>query len=328
MPVQQDLTQPHEAFSVVGGLLRVKVLMLRWSLLCLLVFAPMTARAEDQVVLGWGRLFNNDALGDMQDRWHTGSYTVSQMRGTAWRGTLPSRPFELWEIKAEGAIVAPADLIYPAPDDRRYAGVLTFGLHSQFDLQGYETNIGADLVMTGPQTGVSAFQNAIHNALGLTSGDASYDTQIDNGFYPTISGEIGRNFALGQGVTLRPFASAAAGVETWARIGGDLTIGHFGEGAVMLRDDTTGQRYRAVEGDRVTGFSFLAGADLAMVWNSALLPEGGAAVLSDTRDRVRLGMQWQGKTNAVFYGLTYLGPEFDTQPEGQVVGSLNVQLQF
>ena len=306
--------------------------MLRRCVLCLLALsplaAPVAARAEDQVALGWGRLFNNDFLADMQDRWHTGSYSVSQMRGLHWRGTLPTRMFDLWEIKVEGAIIAPADLADPAPGDRRYSGLLTFGAHTQFDWQGLETNIGADLVFTGPQTGISAFQSGIHSALGKRSGDASYDNQIDNGVYPTISGEIGKTYALGPGASIRPFAAAAAGIETWARVGGDLTIGHFGEGSVMLRDDTTGQRYRAVAGDLVTGFSFLVGGDLAMVWNSALLPDGGAAALSDTRDRLRLGMQWQGATNAVFYGLTYLAPEFETQPEGQFVGSLNIQLQF
>ena len=302
--------------------------MLRWCLVPLLAFVPVAARSEDQVALGWGRMFNNDALADMQDRWHTGSYSVSQVRGFYWRGTLPTQLFDLWEIKAEGAIIAPDDLINPSPDDRRYAGALTFGVHSQVDWQGMETNIGADLVFTGPQTGISAFQNAAHNALGLLSGDAAYDNQIDNGIYPTLTGEIGKNFTLGKGVTFRPFAGASAGIETWARIGGDLTVGHFGEGAVMLRDDTTGQRYRAVAGDLATGYSFILGGDLAMVWNSALLPDGGAAVMSGTRDRLRLGMQWQGETNAIFYGLTYLGPEFESQPEGQVVGSLNIQLQF
>ena len=302
--------------------------MLRWCLVSLLALAPLAAHAEDQVALGWGRLFNNDALADMQDRWHSGSYTISQLRGAAWRGSLPSQLFDLWEIKLEGATIAPADLVNPAPDDRRYAGLLTFGVHTQLDWQGFETNIGADLVVTGPQTGVSGFQSAIHNALGMPSAAASYDNQIGNAVYPTATGEIGKTYRLGPNVTFRPFAGASAGIETWARVGGDLTFGHFGEGAVMLRDDTAGQRYRAVAGDLATGFSFLAGADLAQVWNSALLPSGGAAVLSDTRERLRLGLQWQGKTNAVFYGLTYLGPEFDSQPEGQVVGSLNVQLQF
>ena len=65
--------------------------MLRWCLVPLLAFAPLAARAEDQVALGWGRLFNNDALADMQDRWHTGSYSISQVRGLNWRGSLPTR---------------------------------------------------------------------------------------------------------------------------------------------------------------------------------------------------------------------------------------------
>lgn len=304
-----------------------KLPLLRWCLVPLLALAPLAARAEDQVSLGWGRLFNNDALGDLQDRWHTGSYTVSQLRGLNWRGTLPTKPFDLWELRIEANIIAPEDLVSADPNDRRYVGMLSLGAHTQFDWQGYEANVGGDLVFTGPQTGISGLQDMVHGVLGMPQANA-FDTQIGNAVYPTATGEIGRSFALGQGVTFRPFAAASAGVESLARIGGDLTLGHFGEGSVMLRDGTTGQRYRAVAGDQVTGFSFLAGGDLAKVWNSALLPLGGAAVMSDTRERLRLGMQWQGKTNAVFYGLTYLGPEFDSQPEGQVVGSLNIQLQF
>ena len=37
--------------------------------------------AQDRVTLGWGRLFNNDTLGDTQDRWKTGSYTINHLRG-------------------------------------------------------------------------------------------------------------------------------------------------------------------------------------------------------------------------------------------------------
>lgn len=302
--------------------------MLRCCLVPLLALAPLVARAEDQVALGWGRMFDNDVLADGQDRWHTGSYSISQVRGYAWRGSLPTQMFDLWEIKVEGAIITPENLVDPSPEDRRYAGLLTFGVHTQQQWQGMETNVGLDLVFTGPQTGVSRFQNNIHNLVGMASGDASFENQIGNGVYPTLSGEVGRSYGLGPGVSIRPFADAIAGIETLARVGADLTFGHFGEGSVMLRDDTTGQRYRAVAGDRVTGLSFVAGADFAYVWNSELLPAGGAAVMSDTRERARLGVQWQGKTNAVFYGLTYLGPEFDSQPSGQVVGSLNIQLQF
>jgi Uncharacterized protein conserved in bacteria (DUF2219) len=301
--------------------------MLRWCLVPLLSLLPLAAHADPQVVLGWGRMFNNDATGDMQDRWHTGSYTISQLRGYNWRGTLPTTPFDLWEIKLEAGIVAPEDLVTPDPNDRRYAGMLTLGAHTQFDWQGLETNVGGDLVFTGPQTGISSFQGWVHGFLGMEDATA-YDDQIGNAVYPTVTGEIGKTISLGQGMTFRPFAGASAGLETFARIGGDLTLGHFGEGSVMLRDTVTGQRYRGVAGDLITGFSFVAGGDLAEVFSSALLPEDGAAVMSDTRERLRLGVQWQGKTNSMFYGLTYLGPEFDSQPEGQVVGSLNIQLQF
>jgi hypothetical protein len=301
--------------------------MLRWLTVCLLALVPLNALAEERVALGWGRLFDNDAIGDMHDRWRTGSYTISQVRGYDWRGTLPTRPFDLLEFRAQAATVAPADLTTPDPADRRYAGMFSFGIHSQFDFHGFETNIGGDLVVTGPQTGISKFQGWVHDILGMPEPGA-YANQIGNGVFPTVSAEIGKTLSFGPGLSFRPFAAASVGIETFARVGGDLTLGHFGEGSVMLRDDTTGQRYRAVAGDQVTGFSLVAGGDVARVFDSALLPSGGAAVLSDTRERLRLGMQWQGKSNAVFYGVTWLGPEFDGQPQGQVVGSLNIQLQF
>ncbi len=97
----------------------------------------------------------------------------------------------------------------------------------------------------------------------------------------------------------------------------------------MLRDGTTGQRYRGVRGDVVPGFSLSLGGDIARVFDSALLPEGGAAVLEPTRSRLRAGVSWQGAGGAsVFYGLTWLSKEFSTQPEAQVLGSLSLNLRF
>ena len=61
---------------------------------------------------------------------------------------------------------------------------------------------------------------------------------------------------------------------------------------------------------------------------SVFLPDGGAAVLTPTRDRLRAGYLWQGEKAFVFSGLTYLSPEFDSQPEGQLVGSLTLSFDF
>ena len=298
----------------------------RALILALLILLPNTAMAEQRQTLGWGRLFDNDALGDLHDRWHSGAYTVSLLRGPEWTGQLPTGFGDILEYRFSGSTVTPANLGNPAADDRRYAAPLSFGIHTHLYWRGVEASLGADLVAVGPQTGVGNFQSWLHGALDLPKPDLS--NQLGNAFYPTVQAELGRGFALSDQVTLRPFIAAQAGVETMIRAGGDLVIGSFGQGALMLRDDTTGQRYRGVKGDQTPGLSFTLGGDVAHVFDSALLPDGGAAVASETRGRLRAGVAWQGQKSAVFYGITYLSPEFDSQPEGQLVGSVNLNLRF
>ena len=63
--------------------------------------------------------------------------------------------------------------------------------------QGFDTALGADMVMTGSGTSLGSFQRALHNALGVTEPSRSTpDNQIAGGFHPTIVGEIGRNLSL------------------------------------------------------------------------------------------------------------------------------------
>ncbi len=291
----------------------------------LLIAAP--AVSEERVTLGWGRMFSNDALGDGHDRWRTGSYQVSMVRGVTFDGELPKQMGDLIEFRAMAQIVAPASLTVAAANDRRYVGMLSLGAHTQFDWRGNEVSFGGDLALIGPQTGISNFQKWIHHSIGLPA-PLVVSNQLGNGIFPTLSGEIGRDFAISDQVTLRPFAEAQAGVESFVRIGGDVVIGNLGKGAVMVRDEVTGQRYRAVESAHNEGLSFVMGADLARIFDSALLPSGGAAVLTEDRSRLRLGAHWQGKKSSVFYGVSYLSPEFNSQPEGQVVGALNLNLKF
>lgn len=301
-------------------------MMIRVLMACLLCVLPFASLAQERQTLGWGRLFSNDALGDLHDRWRSGSYTVSLMRGPEWTGALPSTPGSLLEYRFSGSTLTPANLENPRADDRRYAAPLSLGLHTHFNWRGIEASLGADLVATGPQTGVGGFQSWLHGLLGVPKPDL--DDPLGNAFYPTLRGELGRSFAISDQTTLRPFVAAQAGVETYVRAGGDLIIGSFGTGALMLRDDTTGQRYRAIQGERTPALSFTLGGDVAHVFSSALLPEGGTAVATATRGRLRAGLAWQGETASAFYGLTYLTPEFDSQPEGQLIGSVNLNFRF
>lgn len=290
----------------------------------LLTILPIAALAEGRAVLGFGRLFTNDGLGDMKDRWRTGSYTVSVVTGPVWRGTLPDRPFEILEYRFRGEIVAPANLSRPGRDDRRYAGVLGLGVHTHFDMGGFETRLGLDVMGTGPSTGIGRFQTWAHNLFDLDKPDLR--RQIPNGLHPMLSAELGREFALG-GARLRPFVEAQAGYETLVRGGFDLTLGQFGQGRVMLRDLTTGQRIAGTRRDDQHGVSLVLGGDIARVWDSVLLPDDGPAA-EETRERLRAGLHWQGDRGEMFYGLTWLGREFEGQPNGQTVGSIRLRLRF
>lgn len=291
-----------------------------------LVLASAPAFAQDRSTLGWGRLFTNDMLGDGDDRWQTGSYGISVLRGTGWEGRLPAQPGEILEFRAFGQIIAPSNLTVSNPTDRRYAGVIAFGIHSPFMLGKAEATVGGDLVVMGPQSGVGRFQTAVHDAFGFVT-PGVLDDQIGNKIAPTLSGEVARSFQVGGNVTVRPFVAAQAGAETLVRAGGDIVIGGAWDNSLMLRDTVTGQRYSGIDG-RTLGFSLTLGADVARVFSSAYLPSGGTVELSDSRTRVRAGMEWQGTRGGIFYGLTYLGPEFEGQDGGQVTGSLNVNFDF
>ena len=282
--------------------------------------------AEERVTLGWGRMFTNDALGDMKDRWRTGSYTLSRVRGPSWSGELPESFGEILEFRVRAEIITPESLTTAAPGDRRYAGVLTLGMHSHFQTAGLETSLGLDIAVTGRQSGISRMQDVLHDLLDMTRPRVAAN-QIGNGFHPTLVLETGRGFQIGR-TTIRPFAEAQAGLETFVRGGLDLSFGTYGRGALMIREHTTGQRYRAVPGSPEPGLTFTLGGDVARVFDSELLPEGGAAVLDDTRERLRAGIAWQGDRCSVLFGLTWLGKEFEGQRDTQMVGSINLQLNF
>lgn len=288
---------------------------------------PATAAAQGRETIGWGRLFNNDFLGDNRDRWRTGSFVLSKVVGPHWTGTLPDRPGEVLEFRFRTETIAPASVDNPAPGDRRYVSIASAGIHTQFQRYGFEFGLGGDFVVTGPQTGGGRFQSFVHDLLDQPDPQAALDTQIPNRYLPTALAEVGRPFRFSPRLTMRPFVEAQAGAETFVRIGGDLHFGDAGQGQFYMRDVVTGHRYRAGRsGPR--GFAGVLGADIAHVFDSAYLPEADGYRLSDVRYRVRAGLLWQGRKSSVFYGLTWLGEEFEAQWEGQIVGSVRLDIRF
>lgn len=287
------------------------------------------ADAQERSRLGYGRLITNDFFGDGEDRWRTGGVQSSRVWGPEWTGVAPAQFGQLLELRLGAEILAPDDIRNVSKDDRRYAGAISVGLHSHFQRGQTEFAVGGDVVFLGPQTKLDEFQDAFHDTFNIPRpSDSVRAAQIGNATNPTAVVEVGQNFALSDSTVIRPFVEGRAGNETLVRAGFDITIGELGRGELLVRDSVTGQRYRTVTQDW-SGFSFTFGADVAAVSDSEFLPEDGPVAASDSRERVRMGVSWRSETGITgFYGLTYLGEEFEGQGEGQVVGSVRLRVAF
>ncbi|MGK7654299.1 lipid A-modifier LpxR family protein [Roseovarius sp. B08] len=289
-----------------------------------------SADATPRERIGYGWLATNDIFGDLHDRWQTGSVSTSRIWGRGWDGRLPQGFGEVLELRFNGRIVSPQNLNRPAPGDRPFGGALSLGLHTHFARGAMDYVVGVDVVVTGPQTGLDDLQKFLHDYLGgrNISGRVRRN-QVGNDVNPELVMEAGRSFDLGGNAELRPFVEGRWGFETLARVGFDMTIGQRGRDGLLVRDPVTGQRYVAVQGSEAPGASFVFGADVAYVDSSELLNRDRGIQLTDARTRVRTGVNWQGKRGGtVFYGLTWLGEEFEAQKEGQLVGSVRLRLNF
>lgn len=290
---------------------------------------PSPAQAEGRSLLGSGRLISNDSIGEMRDRWRSGSVSYSRVWGRDWDGQLPNGFGEILELRLGGQIITPASLRTPSPADRPMANSLAAGLHTHFQRGGIDLSMGADLVVVGPQTGLDRLQNTIHNAMGIVqSSRAVRDNQIADGLHPTLVVEAGRDIALGAATALRPFVEGRAGDETLLRVGADLRIGRIGAGELLIRDTVTGQRYRTIQSSDAQGYTFVMGGDIAHVADSIYLPSNRGLELTDSRTRLRAGLHYEGRHGSSFAGFTWLGPEFRGQPEGQVLGSVRLNFNF
>lgn len=285
-----------------------------------------SAIAEGRSSIGDGRLFNNDYLGDGKDRWHTGSYVYSHIRGRdAYSGDEAFGDLIEYRFRAE--VIAPRRAT-AAPGDRPYVGVMSVGAHTHFDYSGTKLSLGADVMAIGPQTGLSDFQLAFHDAFDLQD-PPHVGQQLANDVFLNGLAAATRNYQISDLATFRPFVEAQVGAEDLVRIGGDVIIGSVAQEDLLIRDVVTGQLYRATETSGVSGLSYLIGADFSSVFGSRYLPSDAGYTVSETRTRARAGVFWQmGDDVSFFYGSTYLSEEFQGQSEGQVVGSLKLNFNF
>jgi hypothetical protein len=299
-------------------------------------FTAHTVAAQDGAqTLGIAAFFTNDGIGDglgrwpskdKNDRWRSAGVGVSVFRGDGWSGALPTQPFDIVEYRFRAEVLAPDNLVNPPASDRLYAGSWYIGAHTHLDWRGYELTAGADLVVTGEQSGIRRFHRSIYKALSMSQVNVA-DHQIDDGIYFHGTVELANPVVL-DGGELRPFIEVQGGVETLVRAGFDLTVGGLGQGGLRAREPVTGQRIAAISGHGDDGWSFLFGADLAYVERSIFLPDNRGYNLENARHRIRAGVNYGFGSSNLFYGLTYMSKEFAAQSEGQLVGGLSVMRRF
>ena len=209
----------------------------------------------------------------------------------------------------------------------RSVGAITMGLHHHSGIGPAEVSVGADLVLLGPQTGLSDFQEWYHDLFSLPAPNG-VDNQLGNATYFSGTADVVWPVALSRSATLRPFIEAQAGVENILRVGADVVLGPVGQRDLWLRDGPTGQLYRGIEAAE-TGFGFVMGADVAQVNYSAYLPEDMGYLAEPLRWRARAGLHWQPTPDtSLFYGLAWLSPEFKGQAEGQLIGQIKLNFNF
>ncbi len=297
-----------------------------WACALLCVLSSGTAAvAQGRETLGVGIVSSNDILGDGADRWRTGAFQISVLRGPAWTGVLGA-PGSVMEYRFRGEIVAPDNLSTPSADDRPYVGALWAGAHTHFDWRGFDVSAGADVVAVGEQTGLRGLHSSIHDMFSQPDLDVE-NVQIEDGFYLHGTLEIARDIAFSGGA-IRPFMELQAGARDLARVGMDVTFGSFGEDGLRLRSPVTGQRVEGVTGPDDGGLSFLVGGDWAYVNRSIYLPASSGISVEESQYRLRLGVNYGFGSANLFYGLTYLSEEFVGQNEGQLVGSLTLGILF
>ncbi|MFG6082129.1 lipid A-modifier LpxR family protein [Paracoccus litorisediminis] len=289
----------------------------------LLVAATLLAPALSPAIAGEistsTQLLTDDYLGDGHDRWRSASYATSRLNGNS--------DSDVREFRLRFEMITPNRLKLATSEDadRPAAGLIGFGFYRSGVHAGLDYRLGAGLAATGPSVMVLDFQDTLHQALGMDElSKPLLDGQIGDKVRPTLSGEIGHQLGRGQ-VEIRPWLAAETGFETMARGGVDLVVGAeaFGFG---VRDEVTGWRLPVNEKDRETrGLSFIAGADIAHVFDSVLLD--GREIERD-RTRLRAGLQYHFNDSSVFMGWTRLSEEFKGQLEPQTTASISVNIGF
>jgi hypothetical protein len=272
--------------------------------------------------------FNNDYLGDGEDRWQTASYARSWL----FKTDPGARSFLLWEtleLRARGQIITPRRLSGPTrPGERPYAGTLAIAAFMRQQDGAFEREYGVELGLRGPSSGMGAVHELLHEILAENE-PQGWDSQLPDQLWLGGYGEVGWTLRDARDKAMfRPFLAGQVTDETLFRFGFDASFGVNVLARRSARDVVTGLRLPVRDGLGARGIRVEFGADLALVEESDLLPGRQAVRAEHERRRARAAVLFPVGPFDALLGLTHLGPEFVGQVSGQTVGTLSLNLRF
>ena len=297
-------------------------------------------------------VFWNDRYGDGKDRWKTGGITQSYI--------FPERIFtdNPWlegrataiEINLRAQVMTPDDTSNTGvdPDDRPYAQYAGIGLYgrsiaeprpfsARLGLQ-VEDRAGIEIGWQGDPLPFFEVQEALHGMTG-SGGDMGNSADIIDGeILANLEGRrTWRLHAAGEArdIELAPFVQGSLGMrEVSLRAGADLFIGSALEGRTWGSDLATGAVI-AGESMHRQGFNWVAfvGGDVGYVaWDAFL--DGGFAADGRSVDRAeivgraRAGLLLEYGRVGLAFSVNWLSAEFESQPEGQLIGAIQLKYRF
>ena len=303
--------------------------------------------SENRDIMAEGVIWN-DRIGDGKDRYKTGGMTQSWVFPETLfldERIIPGRVSAL-ELQGRGFIATPDNTQAGGnTNDRPFVQYVGVGAYhrswsrpqrfSDHTTGALETRAGVELGWQGDPLPLFELQDALHD-----------NTQTNINTTNSVDGEFLINLEM-EGVYRRqtssrlldldiaPFIRVSTGMrENSVRTGADVVIGSSLKARTWNHEPAIGALIPGGSKQR-EGFNwaFWIGGDAGYVASDAFLDGGFAAdgpkvTREELTLRLRAGIMLEYDPVALVYSINWLSPEFERQPEGQIVGAVSLKYRF
>ena len=303
--------------------------------------------SQNEYILREGVIWN-DRFGDGRDRYKSGGLTQSWL--------IPERRLTdmQWfegrasgvEIQARGFVATPDNTNGGGPPtDRPFVQFAGIGLYlrslqrpvrlDHMTTQSVEDRIGVEFGYQGDPLPFFDIQESVH---GNTAMNVNRNNSVGGEFLGNI--EASRTWRIhydfrSDDLEFAPFVQGSTGMrENSLRAGAELIYGTSLEGRTWNRDPAIGALIPGGSQPRTgANWALWIWGDVGYVASDAFLDggfgrSGPSIAREEVTTRLRGGIMLEFEDIAIAYSVTWLSPEFEGQPSGQMIGAASLKYRF